>query len=83
MGTFQKLTERVLQEESSNLYDSVLMSVDLATLDVLEKRAYDDLVKQNGKVGALKMIVNSVEGDLSQLSPELQHAAKEYSDWSE
>lgn len=82
-NAFKQLVEEAMLSEEISQYDTALASVDLDTLDQLEKQVYSDMVKQNGKVAALKIIVNSVEGDLDQLSPELQHVARTYSDWAE
>lgn len=50
-----------------------LSSVNIDSLDRLERRWYEDFTsKGRSKEDALKIIINTVEGDISQLSPELR-----------
>lgn len=50
-----------------------LSSVNIDSLDRIERRWYDDFTsKGRSKEDALKIIINTTEGDLSQLSPELR-----------
>lgn len=53
-----------------------LDSVDTEQLDYFEKFMFDDLSQRMGKAEALKVIINNVEGDYSQLSDELRKYAQ-------
>ena len=47
-------------------------------LDTYERMVYDDLISRvNDKESALKILINSVEGDYSQLSDELAELAEQ------
>jgi hypothetical protein len=53
-----------------------LENVNIDRLDIFEKMQYDDFIASMSKKEALQIIINSVEGDLSQLSKELSEVAK-------
>jgi len=51
---------------------------DVDNLDTYERMLYDDLISNgNDKESALKILINSVEGDCSQLSDELAELAEQ------
>lgn len=52
-----------------------LQAVDLGSLCLLENRHYLHHIKQHSKIESLQIIINSVEGDHSQLSPQLARIA--------
>lgn len=45
-----------------------LSDFDIDTLDSYETMVYNDLIKNSTKEEALQILINNVEGDLSQLS---------------
>lgn len=53
-----------------NTFD-LLNEYDLNNLDAYEANLYYDLIGKMSKENALQIIINSVEGDYSQLSSEL------------
>lgn len=53
-----------------------LKNFDIENLDLYERMVYDDLIKNISKENALQVIINNVEGDLTQLSEELSQIAK-------
>lgn len=53
-----------------------LEDFDIDNLDDFETMQYNQFLKSSGKVGALQVLINSVEGDYSQLSPELAELAE-------
>jgi hypothetical protein len=55
---------------------NLLKNFDLDDLDMSEKRDYDHHIKSYNKEGALQVIINTVEGDFSQLSPQLAEIAE-------
>ena len=59
-----------------NNIDAELEDFDLDNLDPFETMQYNQFVKSSGKVGALQILINTVEGDYSQLSPELAELAE-------
>jgi hypothetical protein len=63
-------------EMQGNNIDAELQDFDLDNLDPIETMQYNHFVKSSGKVGALQVLINSVEGDYSQLSPELAELAE-------
>lgn len=58
---------------ASNEYEAsqMLKNFDINTLDAFERQQYDHFVKQSSKQEALQLLINTVEGDYSQLSPNL------------
>lgn len=54
-----------------------LQTFDLKHLDPYETRLYNDYIKHSSKEGALRIIINSVEGDYTQLSPKLAELAEQ------
>jgi hypothetical protein len=63
------------QMQGNNI-DAELEDFDLDNLDPIETMQYNHFVKSSGKVGALQILINSVEGDYTQLSPELAELAE-------
>jgi hypothetical protein len=63
-------------EMQGNNIDSELEDFDLDNLDPFETMQYNNFSKSMGKVGALQVLINSVEGDYSQLSEELSELAE-------
>jgi hypothetical protein len=63
-------------EMEVNNIDAELEDFDLDNLDPFETMQYNNFSKSSGKVGALQILINSVEGDYSQLSPELAELAE-------
>ena len=61
-------------------YRSRLEGFDLDELDNFERMQYEHHVKSMGKVEALEVIVNTVEGSFSQLSEGLRELAEEHFD---
>lgn len=60
-----------------------LKNFDIDNLDEFESRQYDNYIKSMPKEEALQILINSVEGDFSQLSPELAELAeKQNIDWN-
>jgi len=53
-----------------------LKSVKVNELDIMEQMQYDMLIKQNSHEHALQVIINTVEGDYSQLSTKLAKIAQ-------
>lgn len=63
-------------EMESTDISAELEDFDLDNLDPFETMQYENFSKSMGKVGALQVLINSVEGDYSQLSPELAELAE-------
>ena len=63
-------------EMQGNNIDAELEDFDIDNLDPFETMQYNQFVKSSGKVGALQVLINNVEGDYSQLSPELAELAE-------
>jgi hypothetical protein len=63
-------------EMQGNNIDAELEDFDLDELDPFETMQYNNFVKSLGKVGALQVLINTVEGDYSQLSPALAELAE-------
>jgi hypothetical protein len=59
-----------------NDINSELEDFDLDNLDTFETMQYDNYSKSMSKVDALQILINTVEGDYSQLSPELAELAE-------
>jgi hypothetical protein len=59
-----------------NDIDAELEDFDLDNLDPFETMQYDNYSKSMSKVDALQVLINTVEGDYSQLSPELAELAE-------
>jgi hypothetical protein len=59
-----------------NNIDAELEDFDIDNLDPFETMQYNQFVKSLGKVGALQVLINSVEGNYSELSPELAELAE-------
>ena len=55
--------------------NTLLQNFDIDQLDTYEKTIYNDNLYHNGKVDALQIIINNVEGDHTQLSAELSEIA--------
>jgi len=60
----------------SNNIDDELEAFDLDNLDAFELMQFNRHLKSLGKVGALQILINNVEGDYSQLSTELAELAE-------
>lgn len=58
--------------------DTELEKFDTDKLDAFERLQYMNFEKSVGKARALKVLINNVEGDYSQLSPKLRAIAKKY-----
>lgn len=58
--------------------ESELEAFDVSKLDAFEQMQYSDLIKHSTKAEALKILINNVEGDFSQLSPNLNDIAEMY-----
>ena len=58
--------------------ESELEAFDVSKLDAFEQMQYSDFIKHSTKVEALKILINNVEGDFSQLSPNLNDIAEMY-----
>lgn len=54
-----------------------LVNFDVDDLDEYETMVYNDFSKKLGKARALQILINNVEGDYTQLSPELAEIAEE------
>ena len=54
-----------------------LENFDVESLDMFEEMQYNDYVKHSTKVEALQILINTVEGDFSQLSEGLAEIAEE------
>jgi hypothetical protein len=67
---------KVIKAENGILIEDELNNFDLSQLDWLEDRMYNDFIKHSTKAEALQIIINSVEGDYSQLSPKLAEIAE-------
>jgi hypothetical protein len=63
-------------EMQGNNIDAELEDFDLNNLDPFETMQYNNFVKSSGKVDALQILINIVEGDYTQLSPELAELAE-------
>jgi hypothetical protein len=63
-------------EMQGNNIDAELENFDIDNLDPFETMQFNHHIKSSGKVGALQVLINSVEGDYSQLSPELAELAE-------
>ena len=58
-----------------------LSSVDTAKLNPIEQREFERLSQDHSKEEALQVIINTVEGDWSQLSEQLKSRAKKDTTW--
>ena len=54
-----------------------LENFDVESLDMFEEMQYNDYVKHSTKVEALQILINTVEGDFSQLSEGLAEIVEE------
>lgn len=54
-----------------------LENFDIDTLDMFEQTMYFDFIRNLSKPEALQIIINSVEGDFTQLSENLSEIAQE------
>jgi hypothetical protein len=54
-----------------------LVNFDIDDLDQYEEMVYNDMKKNNTKASTLQVIINTVEGDYTQLSPKLAEIAEE------
>lgn len=62
----------------ANTLETMLEQIDLAELDPLEQLFVSDFMgKGVGKAKALRVVINTVEGDFSQLSPMLAEMAEQ------
>ena len=59
-------------------YESVLNNFNIDNLDMFETMQYDQYIKSSTKVEALQLLINTVEGDFTQLSEELSEIAEEF-----
>ena len=62
---------------NNKIINQTLENFDISTLDLIEKRQFDQFTQSVNKVEALKNIINTVGGDYSQLSEELALIAEE------
>lgn len=58
--------------------EEALERFDVTKLDAFEKMQYDNFSKSVGKQQALQVLINSVEGDYSELSPHLRAIAEKF-----
>ncbi len=65
-------------ESSKFSYLSALDAFDLSELDPYETQQYNHFIKSMSKVEVLEILINTVEGDNSQLSEGLAEIAKKY-----
>jgi hypothetical protein len=56
--------------------DVNLRNFDLEELDLFERKMYEDFIQSMSKEEALQIIINTVEGDYSQLSESLAEIAE-------
>ena len=63
-------------ETIGNNIDAELEDFDIDELDDFETMQYNQFLPKLGKVGALQVLINNVEGDYTQLSPELAELAE-------
>jgi len=54
----------------------LLENFNIDNLDIFEEMLYNDYTKHSSKVEALQLLINSVEGDYSQLSEDLAKIAE-------
>jgi len=75
---FQMIEVELVDVKSTNLMDisKQLEAFDINQLDGLEEWHYNHHIKSMSKVEALQVIINTVEGDYSQLSSELAELAE-------
>jgi hypothetical protein len=70
-----KIHRQLIYKGDSKIVEE-LKSFDLSNLDPYESMLYEDFIKQMPKHEALQLIINNVEGDYSQLDPELAAIAE-------
>lgn len=86
-ATWDLIVENLLYQEIDNQYyfdrkitknniDPELENFDIDNLDAFEIREYNKFLPSLGKVEALQLLINNVEGDYTQLSPELSELAE-------
>ena len=73
-----KLRGHVETAAKGGSLESDLENLDTDKLDAFERMQYMNFEKSVGKAQALKVLINNVEGDYSQLSPKLRAIAKKY-----
>lgn len=64
--------------DGDDCYECALNKFDIDNLDDFEIMQYSHHIKSMAKADALKVLINTVEGDYSQLSPELAELAEKY-----
>ena len=69
---FNDYSKRVRYQDANER----LTNFDLSELDLYEEMQYNHLIAQLSKTEALQVIINSVEGDYSQLNPSLAEIAE-------
>lgn len=62
---------------NNKIINQTLENFDVSTLDLIEKKQFDQFTQSVNKVEALISIINTVEGDYSQLSEKLAIIAEE------
>lgn len=63
---------------NETVFEKALAAFDTSTLDVLEMQQYLHHKIESSKADALQILINSVEGDYSQLSPALAKLAQQH-----
>ena len=64
------------QTNPSHEAEKMLKHFDIRKLDILETRLYTHHIKTMSKAEALKVMIDTAEGDYSQLSPTLAEVAE-------
>lgn len=78
-----KEPHKKIREHKVSVTTPDLASVDIESLDPIERRWFDDWSKRMSKEEALQVIINTTEGDWTQLSPELKVRAEKDPTWKE
>ena len=79
--TVVKIDEGVLKVKEA-ITTPDLASVDIEKLDPIERMTFDKFSPKLGKEETLQIIINTMEGDMSQLSDELRVRAEKDTTWS-
>lgn len=67
-----------MKTELLKQYETELSNFDLENLDILSEWHYNHFIKGMTKVESLKVLINMVEGDFTQLEDELSEIAEKY-----
>lgn len=76
-GSLQKQIKKIFYSKGGTI-EEALERFDVTKLDAFEKMQYDNFSKSAGKQQALQVLINSVEGDYSELSPHLRAIAEKF-----